>query len=131
MKAFLLPFVCLVGLTCKGVEEEFVIEGEVFTARVGHIYHTSRNSFSVYEVRDSRCPQDVQCVMAGNVLVGLNFYGDHPIDTTLELYTKTFGHPELIIDSLSFQLLSVSPGRSIRKNVKQKDYRIEMVVNRK
>lgn len=131
MKALLLSFVCLFLLTCKGVEEEYITEGEAFTACVGHLYHTSRNSFSIFNVQDSRCPEGAQCFTAGNVVVALSFYRSHPLDTTLELYTKTFGHPELMMDSLSFQLLSVSPGPSIRKKVKQKDYRIEMVVNRK
>lgn len=117
-------------LSCKELEEHYILEGEAFTARVGHLYHTPKNSFWITAVSDSRCPQGATCFMAGNAKVYFRFYQPQLRDTSLNLYGHQFENPVIVLDSLSFKLKSVTPGPSIHKQVKQKDYRIEMTISR-
>jgi hypothetical protein len=94
--------------SCERQEEHYINDCEFFVALTGDLYHTSKNSFRITQIEDSRCPIEANCITAGNVKVYFSFYRSTIADTTLLLWDRNFDHPRLLVDSHYFELKSIT-----------------------
>jgi hypothetical protein len=85
----------------------FVI-GENFTAKAGNIYYNSAEELGVYVlgITDSRCPQGVECIWAGELGVNL-VIAAKDFNQALNLGMTT--NPSTIVSPYSINLISVNP----------------------
>jgi len=72
---------------------------------------------------DSRCPSDVACVWAGEVIVRLSFRKDH---RTKELTVK--GNESLAVDGFVVSVLEVLPPPKSSQRIAPADYRVTLKV---
>jgi hypothetical protein len=74
---------------------------------------------------DSRCPQGVECIWAGNVRVALLVRG--PGRTSRRAALNTASEPrELKLGGRTFIISKVSPAKIIDRDIKPRDYRITL-----
>ncbi|VVB75101.1 Uncharacterised protein [uncultured archaeon] len=96
----------LFGCTIPNIGS-FVI-GENFTAKAGNLYYNSAEELGVYVlgITDSRCPQGVECIWAGELGVNLVIAAkDFNQALNLGMTTK----PTTIVSPYSINLISVNP----------------------
>lgn len=83
-------------------------------------------------IEDSRCPEDVNCITAGKVVVVVNFFSDDA-DQWDGTFTMDIDHPELasqIYGDYKYTLIEVSPHPNTNNVVTEKDYVILIMIER-
>lgn len=100
----------LLGATaCASVPARQVAAGEQFEARAGDTLRIAGSgmTFAIVSIADSRCPVDVRCIRAGDVIVALQFIGDAGAHAdTLRLATEPHG---VVYGPYRVELLDVQP----------------------
>ena len=112
-------------------EQVCVRLGEPFDVRVGQTAYVADTRLSIHVdgvPEDSRCPQDVQCVWAGNARVVLELRDGENTDTasvssTLEPHAVTRWDYRI-------ELVNVEPETTAGQPIPQSEYRVRLLVNR-
>lgn len=106
---------------------EFQDMGMTTTLGVGEKKEFSGGSLVFTSVeQDSRCPQDVQCIWAGEVAVVLLVSWGRESGT---VSLKTNG-AVVVLGSYRFALLDVSPAKITNKEIPQKNYRATIKIEK-
>lgn len=94
-----------------GIECEFEINEE-YLSTDEHL------QFSIFEINDSRCPNGVMCIWAGEVSVNIAIA--KPAIDTITLGTN--GISTAKSNTYEFQIIDVSPYPDIQKQIAKEDY---------
>lgn len=126
-KIILPLIVALMMIVAAGCEKVQV--GEPFTCRAGQKYFVeSTVMFSIDSISDYRCPEDVICIWGGDV--DLFFTINENLmrtDTVIQLYRNN----PVEIGNYSWKVLEVSPLPRTDRETRQRDYRIELLIERR
>lgn len=88
----------------------------------------SQFEFKLVDIEDSRCPQDVQCVWAGQAIARIEVHHNRENLGSVEL-TDRSGQPDLAtqtIDGYSLQLTRVTPYPSTNNALEDSDYAVTL-----
>lgn len=100
--------------------------GEVVTVEAGKLVVTFKQVSG-----DSRCPDGVQCVWAGDATVHLEANPGQSNATAADLHTNTQGGPaQAMINGYTVQLLGLSPYPKNGQQIKPGDYVATLRVTR-
>lgn len=122
---FILVVLLGVMVSCSDIMHDITLENN-FTAEVSHSYRLGPDLlFRIDRVEDSRCPARVQCIQAGDARVFLSIERPIAIDTSFTVIEN-----KIVIQSYTFELIDVSPYRETPGDIKQKDYRVTMVIRK-
>ncbi|MGE5406138.1 MAG: hypothetical protein ACM3NR_00390 [Methanosarcina sp.] len=124
LKIPLLTF-CILLTCCERIET-----GEAFTAHVGDKFKIRSNlSFSVDSINDYRCPAQYMCIWGGDVKMICTFHKSFSrVDTAIYLNDRTKN--PVILGGYSIRLLSVDPQSQTGERIPQKDYKLEIVIDK-
>lgn len=103
--------------------------GVPFTCQPGQKYLVESNlMFSIDSISDYRCPEDLVCIWGGDVdlffTINSNFIRT---DTMIQLYRNN----PVEIGGFSWKVLEVNPLPRTNRETRQKDYRIELLIDKK
>lgn len=98
----------------------------VFLADETYCSENMELTMQVEEINESRCPEGVECIWAGQVTVSFDLKGD--IDGKLQL--ASLMHPLDTIGDYTFQLVRVEPYPKYKQPLERSDYRITLKVDR-
>jgi hypothetical protein len=126
-------FCCLVALLIVGLFDTDGIERsrggvETFDLRPGQerLVRSAGVRILLVEVaEDSRCPQGVECIWAGNVRVVLRVKGPGK-STKLEMLNSATEPTALALKGRSVSIAKVSPAKIIDREIKPRDYVITL-----
>jgi hypothetical protein len=121
-------FVAIISLaliSCEKIKLE-----ESFPMKVGKKLRVDYDlSFAIDSVNDYRCPLLYECIWAGDVKVLVTFYKPfNPIDTAI--YLNNGSQNPIKIGGYNFKILSVNPQSQSGEIISQKDYTIELMVQK-
>ena len=98
----------------------------VFLADETYCSENMELTMQVEEINESRCPEGVECIWAGQVTVSFDLKGD--IDGKLQL--ASLMHPLDTIGDYTFQLVRVDPYPKYKQPLERSDYRITLIIDR-
>lgn len=75
---------------------------------------------------DSRCPEGVQCIVAGKARILLEVSGGGERPATVEL--STAGESDAERDGKTIRLLDLTPHPSTKRSIQPADYRARLVI---
>lgn len=98
----------------------------VFLADETYCSENMELTMQVEEINESRCPEGVVCVWAGQVTVTFDLKGD--VEGKLQL--ASLMNPADTLGDYTFQLVSVDPYPKYKQPIERSDYRITIKVDR-
>jgi hypothetical protein len=115
----------LVIIMISGCEK--INPGEPFSCKIGTKYLLENIVFSIDSISDYRCPKDVICIWGGDVDLYFTIYTNHiQTDTLIGLYRNN----PVSISNYEWRILEVSPWPNSGQTIDQKDYRIQLVIQK-
>ena len=87
----------------------------------------TKDTLTLLDIQDSRCPQDAQCIVAGEVIIGLQLQ-DHVSNsiTLMELTLEGNGDvpgESVKTEDYNFRLLDASPYPTLDDTIAEEEYR--------
>jgi hypothetical protein len=112
-------------INCERIQLE-----ESIPMEIGNKLRVDNNlSFSINSINDYRCPLLLECIWAGDVKVLITFYKPfHQVDTAI--YLNNIDQNPIKIGGYNFKILSVNPQSQKGEIISQKDYTIELMVQK-
>ncbi len=108
---------------------EKVQVGEPFTCRTGQNYFVESNvMFSIDSISDYRCPEDLICIWGGDV--DLFFTINENLMRTDTVIQLNRNNP-VDIGDYSWKVLEVNPLHRTDRETRQRDYRIELLIEKR
>lgn len=119
-KLFITTLVCLALFACKKKDLSVKLN-ESFTLNFEQSAMIDSENLEIKfaDVNDSRCAEGAQCVWAGEGLVTL-LINETSIDVSTLQPLDTLGY--------TFSIIDLSPYPSLDKEIKKKDYELDLVV---
>ncbi|MDG1851628.1 MAG: hypothetical protein P8J44_05880 [Gammaproteobacteria bacterium] len=90
----------------------------------------TNDTLTLLDIQDSRCPQDAQCIVAGEIIIGLQLQ-DHVSNTITLMELTLEGNGDMPGSSVktedySFRLLDASPYPTLADTIAEEDYRFKI-----
>jgi hypothetical protein len=115
------------------IQVELGVPFQLAAGQTGEIQGVDTEISFIRVNAESRCPSDVQCIWAGQVVIAIQF---EQSGETLGEFKLVLGSlieeddsPSLEIDGLIILLINVSPYPKSDQTIEQEDYRAEFVVS--
>ena len=127
MRTKTIYFLFIFTLIFSGCEK--IELGKAFDCKIGNTYKVTPDlSFKIYSLNDSRCPENAECIWAGDVYLYLNInHSKTQIDTTM--YLRNISRNPIQIGDYSFKVLEVNPLISGGLST-SKDFTIKMIITK-
>jgi hypothetical protein len=115
----------LISCDKESISESFSV-GLESNFKINNNYQSLDNSldFTITEINDSRCPNDVVCVWEGKADVKIEVAS--PVKGSIML--STYNHLLDTIGNYSFELIDVSPYPVSTKTIKLEDYDVTLKI---
>ena len=128
MKKIVILFTLILSITCASQKEESKETNKVEMQKLSEEY-----SFQIKQViSDSRCPEGVNCVWAGEVEITLSIFKDNVFykDETLTINFKNFPENKSILEkytsSKTIKRIEVLPIKKQDVEIKLEDYSLKI-----
>ncbi|MGH1403083.1 MAG: hypothetical protein ACRBDL_02460 [Alphaproteobacteria bacterium] len=114
--------VFVVSLLFIGVSQIVIADGNAVHLRFGQSVTKQGMTITFVDVSDSRCPADVQCIWAGEVIVSLHVKVGSGEVKDAEL-RQSMGGEYTVIEGKKLQLKTVTPHPRTDQDYDDSDYR--------
>ena len=149
MKRLLFAIVLLAAISaCNNSSVDKKDPNEIYYKETVNINDVPRSTLTFFEVEDSRCPEGVQCIWAGNATVDLALNGVTTEGGTTKHVTMCLGDCRTVSSSTGFQVIdtldenfagqkyrfileSVNPKARLDSTRKKQDYSIVLKIEKR
>jgi hypothetical protein len=124
----ILLILIFVSSNCERYKSDRFVNNTPFTVRTNESIEISDNlNFIIEKVSDSRCPTGVICIWAGNVVLSFKIIQNTSQVDTMICDSYCHNNP-FNLTGYTWEILEVTPYPDIRKNIRQSDYKIKMLI---
>ena len=126
-------FICLVALSLL-IACEVASDPNIFRYEKEHsfgLYEEYRSidgvvKLTIDSLRDSRCPQNVECIWQGEISVNISV----SIDQAYQLELHSVTHSKDTLQNYEFELIGADPYPVYPEEIKDEDYQVRLKVSR-